>query len=124
LRRNPAPSGTDRFFTKPSIMNLSYRFRAWVARNFWKRACPLPLLKYHRGIRDFSAPAGRGDSGALRGTTRRWSFHGPGRGRRPSASLFGNPLVLQIKARFPAGASAKRAAAPAPKPSSHPKNEG
>jgi hypothetical protein len=73
---------------------------------------------------DTSEPRpGRGDSATLRGTTRCWSFQGSGEGRRPFASLCGNPLVAPNKARFPAGASAKRAAAPAPNPSSHPKNK-
>ena len=66
---------------------------------------------------------GRGDGVALRGTTRRWSFHGPGRGRRPSAFRCGNHFVPQMKAEFPTGASAKRGAVPAPNPGLHPKNQ-
>jgi len=42
---------------------------------------------------------------------------GSGGGRRPSASLCGNPLVSPMKAKIPAGAFAKRAAIPVPSPS-------
>jgi hypothetical protein len=84
---------------------------------------PLHFCKNIKGSDTSESRQGRGDSGALRGTTRHWSFQGSGEGRRPFASLCGNHLVAHNKAGFPAGASAKRAAAPAPNPSSHPKNK-
>ena len=87
------------------------------------RLAPLYFCKNIKGSDTLESRQGRGDSGALRGTTRHWSFQGSGEGRRPFASLCGNPLVAPNKARFPAGASAKRAAAPAPNPSFYPKNK-
>ena len=50
------------------------------------------LFKKHKGAEYFEVPAGHGDSNALLETTRRWSFHGRGRGRRPSAFLCGTPF--------------------------------
>jgi hypothetical protein len=76
--------------------------------------------RFYRNARgaNTSKPRGGGGKVALRGTIRRkWSRHHRGRGRRPSASLFGNPLVSRMKDRFPAGASAKRGPAATPNPS-------
>ena len=65
---------------------------------------PLAPLHFCQKLRgsDTSEPReGRGDSGALRGTTRRWSFPGSGRGRRPSASLCGNAFGIAYERGIP-----------------------
>jgi len=49
-------------------------------------------------------------------TIARRQRRGQGGGRRPSASLCGNPLVSPLKAKIPAGAFATRAAIPMPSP--------
>jgi len=64
----------------------------------------LALFHFCEGIRG-SEPSDprerRGDSAALRETTRRWSFHGLGRSRRPSASLRGNPFGFADESGVP-----------------------
>ena len=79
-----------------------------------------PLVHFCENIRglDTSKPRqGRGDSAALRGTTRPWSFHGLG-GAAGLPPLFAETILASLmKAEFPVGASANRAAIPAPNPS-------
>ena len=62
---------------------------------------PHPFCEKLRGSDTSEPREGRGDSGALRGTTRRWSFHGSGRGRRPSASLCGNAFGIADQSGIP-----------------------
>jgi hypothetical protein len=78
---------------------------------------PLHFSKNKRGSNTSKFPPGHGDSAALCETTRRWFFHGKRRGRRPSSSLCGNPLVSPLKAKIPAGVFANRVAIPVPSPS-------
>jgi hypothetical protein len=85
--------------------------------------CSPSLLQKHKGIVNFEVSAGaRGQPRASR-NHKALVFPRMRRGRRPSASLCGNPLDFALKAEFPAGAFANRGAAPAPNPSSHPKNK-
>ena len=73
-------------------------------RYFLQRLGRLALLHFCeklRGSDPSESQEGRGDSGALRGTTRRWSFHGSGRGRRPSASLCGKALGIADESGIP-----------------------
>jgi len=81
------------------------------------------LLSKPKGTPNFAAPAGRGDSAALHETTRRWFFHRTRRGRRPSASLGGNPFGLGDESENPAGAFANRVTIPAPHPGSYPRKQ-
>ena len=64
----------------------------------------LASLHFSKNIRrsDISeARPGRGNSAALRETTRRWSFHGIRRGHRPSASLCGIPFGFADESGLP-----------------------
>ena len=71
----------------------------WVNRKI--ALAPLHFCEKLRGSDTSDPREGRGDGGALRGTTRRWSFHGSGRGRRPSASLCGNAFGMADESEIP-----------------------
>jgi hypothetical protein len=110
----PAPSGGNTLgssWPSGSPADASGAFRPGPRAStkavtlFFQTAKLIPFLRFLEG---------RGDSAAFHGTTRRWSFHGLGRGRRPSASPCGNPMDSKRKAWFPAGASENCAAVPAP----------
>ena len=54
-----------------------------------------------REFNNSNAREGRGGSPALRETTRRWPFHGMGRGKDSLASPCGNPVSFTLENRNP-----------------------
>ena len=73
----------------------------WTIVKYQMQLAPLHFCKNIKGSDTSEPRQGRGDSDALRGTTRRWSFHGSGRGRRPSASLCGNAFGIADESGIP-----------------------
>jgi len=101
--------GRQETFFESSPISLVVQTRLLVA---WARKqVPKPKESHISQL-----PQGRGDNAAFPETTRQWSFHGRGRGRRPSASLCGNLFGFGGESEIPAGAFANRGVVPAPFP--------
>jgi hypothetical protein len=100
------PSRISRRETSIGVPNLEvkiksvYRSQKSVSMSK-KPLAPTSLFNKIKGVKYFEVSAGHGDSAALREITRRWSFHGTRRGRRPSAFLCGIPFGFNYESVDP-----------------------